>query len=41
MKMGNKQEAMNYFNKAQDIDYDYDFKDAMDDKIKNELAKNP
>jgi tetratricopeptide (TPR) repeat protein len=40
LRMGNKQEAMEYFNKAQDIDYDYDFKDAMDDKIKNELAKN-
>ena len=41
LRLGRKQDATEYFNKALDIDYDYDFKDAMDDKIKNELAKYP
>lgn len=40
MKLGNKSEAQKYFDKALDIDYDYDFKDSMDGKIKNELTKN-
>jgi tetratricopeptide (TPR) repeat protein len=39
LRLENKQEATEYFNKALDIDYDYDFKDAMDDKVKNELTK--
>jgi tetratricopeptide (TPR) repeat protein len=40
LRLGNKSEAKNWFDKAEDIDYDYDFKDAMDTKIKNELSKN-
>lgn len=40
LRLGNKQEAEVNFNKAQDIDYDYDFKGAMDGKIKHELSKN-
>lgn len=39
IKLGNRSEAQNYFDKALDIDYEYDFKDAMDSKIKNELTK--
>lgn len=39
VRLGNKKEAENYFEKAQDIDYDYDFKDSMDGKIKNEMTK--
>jgi len=40
LKMGKIAEAKEYFDKAEDIDYDYDFKDSMDGKIKNELAKS-
>jgi tetratricopeptide (TPR) repeat protein len=39
LRLGKKSDANDYFNKALDIDYDYDFKDAMDAKIQNELAK--
>jgi len=39
LKLGNKQEAQKYFDNAMDIDYEYDFKDAMEGKIKNELTK--
>lgn len=39
LRLGNKKEAEEYFDKADDIDYDYDFKNAMDGKIKNELTK--
>jgi tetratricopeptide (TPR) repeat protein len=39
LRLGRKSEAQEYFDKALDIDYDYDFKDAMDNKIKNELSK--
>ncbi|MBL8017959.1 MAG: DUF3808 domain-containing protein, partial [Ignavibacteria bacterium] len=39
LKLGNRSEAQKNFDKALDIDYDYDFKDAMDGKIKNELSK--
>lgn len=39
LKLGNKSEAQKYFDMALDIGYDYDFKDAMDGKIKNELSK--
>jgi hypothetical protein len=37
--MGNKKEAENWFDKAMDIDYEYDFKDSMEGKIKNEITK--
>lgn len=40
-RMGNKSEAQKYFDKALEIDYEYDFKDSMDGKIKNELSRNP
>ncbi len=40
LKLGNKALANEYFNKAMDIDYDYDFKDSMDGKVQNELTKN-
>jgi len=40
LKLGNRSEAQKYFDKALDMDYDYDFKDSMDGKIKNELTKN-
>ncbi len=40
MKAGNKTEAKKYFDMALDIDYDYDFKDSMDGKVKNELTKD-
>lgn len=39
LRLGNKSEATKYFDLADDIDYDYDFKDSMDRKIKNELSK--
>ena len=39
LKLGNKSEAQKYFDMALDVDYDYDFKDSMDGKIKNELTK--
>jgi tetratricopeptide (TPR) repeat protein len=39
LRMGKKKEADDYFDKALSIDYDYDFKDSMDGKIKNELSK--
>lgn len=39
LRLGRKSEAQEYFDKALDIDYDYDFKDAMDNKIKNDLSK--
>lgn len=38
-RMGNKSEAQKYFDMALDIDYDYDFKDSMDGKIKNEQSR--
>ena len=40
LRLGNKAAAKEWFDKAEDIDYNYDFKDAMDTKIKNELSKN-
>ncbi len=40
LKLGNKSEAQKYFDKALDIDYEYNFKGSMDGKIKNELTKN-
>ncbi len=40
LKLGNKPEAQKHFDKAADIDYDYDFKESMEGKIKNELTKN-
>jgi tetratricopeptide (TPR) repeat protein len=40
IRMGNKSEAQKYFDKALDIDYDYDFKESMEGKVKNELTKN-
>jgi len=39
LKLGNRSEAQKNFDKALDIDYEYDFKEAMDGKIKNELSK--
>ena len=39
LRLGKKSEAEEYFDKALDIDYEYDFKDAMDNRIKNELSK--
>jgi tetratricopeptide (TPR) repeat protein len=39
LRMGNKKEAENWFDKAMDIDYEYDFKDSMEGKIKNEITK--
>jgi tetratricopeptide (TPR) repeat protein len=39
LRKGNVQLAKSNFDKAQDIDYDYDFKDAMDGRIKHELSK--
>lgn len=39
LKLGNKSEAQKFFDKALEFDYDYDFKDSMDGKIKNELSK--
>ncbi len=39
LRLGNRSEAQEYFDNALDIDYDYDFKDAMDNKIKNELSR--
>lgn len=40
LRQGNRSEAQKYFDKALEIDYDYDFKESMDGKIKNELSKN-
>jgi len=40
LRLGKKTEAQQYFDKAMDINYEYDFKNAMDSKIKNELTKN-
>ncbi len=39
MRLGDRKKAEEYFDKANDVDYDYDFKDSMDGKIKNELSK--
>ena len=39
LRLGNRSEAQKNFDIALDIDYDYDFKDSMDGKIKNELSK--
>ena len=39
MRLGDRKKAEEFFDKANDIDYDYDFKDSMDGKIKNELSK--
>lgn len=39
LRLGKKSEAQKNFDIAMDIDYEYDFKDAMDGKIKNELSK--
>jgi len=39
LRLGRKQEAMENFEKAEDIDYDYDFKKSLDIKIKNEVTK--
>ncbi len=39
LRSGNKKEAESWFDKAMDIDYDYDFKDSMEGKIKNEMTK--
>jgi tetratricopeptide (TPR) repeat protein len=35
LRSGNKSEAEKWFDKAMDIDYEYDFKDSMEGKIKN------
>lgn len=39
LRLGDKSKANKYFEKAESIDYDYDFKNSMDNKIKNELTK--
>lgn len=39
LRLRNKSDAQKYFDKALDIDYEFDFKDALDGKIKNELSK--
>ena len=39
LRLGRKSEAEQSFDKVMDFDYDYDFKNAMDSKIKNELTK--
>lgn len=39
MRLGNIDEAKKYFDKAEEYDYDYDFKGSMDQKIKNELSR--
>ena len=39
LALGKKSEAEDYFDKALAIDYDYDFKDSMEGKVKNELTK--
>ncbi|MGH2575654.1 MAG: tetratricopeptide repeat protein, partial [Ignavibacteria bacterium] len=39
LRLGKNSEAREYFDRAEDIDYDYDFKNALDIKIKNELSK--
>lgn len=38
-RQGNKKEAEEYFDMALDIDYDFDFKDSLDGKIKNEKTR--
>jgi tetratricopeptide (TPR) repeat protein len=40
LRLGNKNEAIKYFDLAEDIDYDFDFKGSLDTKIKNELSNN-
>jgi tetratricopeptide (TPR) repeat protein len=40
LRLGNNSEATKYFDMALDVDYDYDFKDNMDIKIKNALSRN-
>lgn len=39
LRLGDRKKAEEFFDKANDVDYDYDFKDSMDGKIKNELSK--
>jgi tetratricopeptide (TPR) repeat protein len=39
LRLGNKSEAIKNFDKAESFDYDFDFKDALEFKIKNELTK--
>jgi len=39
LRLGKKSEAQDWFDKALAVDYDYDFKDSMEGKVKNELAK--
>lgn len=39
LRLGNKSEANKNFDKAESFDYDFDFKDALEFKIKNELTK--
>jgi tetratricopeptide (TPR) repeat protein len=39
MRLGDKNKAVEFFDKAEAIDYEYDFKDALDNKIKNELSR--
>ncbi|MCX7877274.1 MAG: DUF3808 domain-containing protein [Ignavibacteria bacterium] len=39
LRLGNKTEAKKWFDMAEDVSYDYDFKDSMDGKIKNELSR--
>lgn len=39
MRLGNKSEAEKWFEMAEDVSYDYDFKDSMDGKIRNELSR--
>ena len=39
LALGKKSEAEDYFDKALAIDYEYDFKDSMEGKVKNELTK--
>lgn len=39
LRLGRKSEAEEYFDKVLEIDYEYDFKDSMDNRIKNELSK--
>jgi tetratricopeptide (TPR) repeat protein len=39
LRLGNRTEAQKYFDKIDEYDYDYDFKDSMDGKVKNEISK--
>jgi tetratricopeptide (TPR) repeat protein len=39
LRLGNRPEAEKWFNKTEDITYDYDFKESMDGKIRNELSR--